>query len=394
VKRLKVAMILADERDVLMRYDLPDPFFGSAPSALLEGFAGSGELEVHVIGCVRNRLRVPEKLADNIYYHAVRVSRWAFLRTAYLPCIFKIRTKLKQIKPDMVHGQGTERYQGLAAAYSGFPSVLTVHGNMRQIAKALRAPPFSFHWLTGQLEPLALRRASGVLCLSHYTFQQVHTLARRTWTLPNAVQKAFFGVKREPASPARVLCVANIAAYKNQNFLMRTLDPIAANSGIQLIFLGRVGSDSYSQEFLCMVKARPWCSHQGFQAGPALRAHFATARLLVLPSLEDNCPMVVLEAMAAGLPVAASRIGGIPDLVQDGETGALFDPTEPAALRETVERLTSDRALASRLSNNARQHAERTYHPRIIARQHCEIYRQLVGRPEKASIGSAMGPLG
>jgi glycosyltransferase involved in cell wall biosynthesis len=385
-------MILADERDVLMRYDLPDPFFGSAPSALLEGFAESRELEVHVIGCIRNRLRVPEKLAHNIYYHAVRVSRWAFLRTAYLPCIFKIRTKLKQIKPDIVHGQGTERYQGLAAAYSGFPSVVTVHGNMRQIAKALRARPFSFHWLTGQLEPLALRRASGVLCLSHYTFQQVHTLARRTWTLPNAVQKAFFGVKPEPVSPARVLCVANIAPYKNQNFLMRTLDPIAANSGMRLVFLGRLAeSEPYAQEFLSMVKSRPWCTHEGFQAGAALRDCFKTAHLLVLPSLEDNCPMVVLEAMAAGVPVAASRIGGVPDLVQDGVTGALFDPTEPAALRQTVERLFSDRALASRLSSNARQHAERTYHPRVIGRQHCEIYRQLLGRPEEALHDAAMG---
>jgi glycosyltransferase involved in cell wall biosynthesis len=382
VKRLKVAMILADERDVLMRYDSPDPFFGSAPSALLEGLAELPEVEIHVVGCVREHLRAPEKLADNIYYHAVRISRWAFLRTAYLPCVLRIRRQLQQIKPDVVHGQGTERYQGLAAAYSGFPSLLTIHGNMRQIAKALNARPLSFHWLTARLEPLALRRASGVLCLSRYTYEQVRDLARRTWVLPNAVQKAFFEVAAQPASPPRILCVANIAPYKNQNFLIRTLDPIAASSGIQLIFLGRFGSDSYAQEFLSMVQARPWCSHQGFQAGPALRAQFANARLLVLPSLEDNCPMVVLEAMAAGVPVAASRIGGIPDLVQDGVTGVLFDPANPIAARDAVQHLVSDLAFSSRVSNDARRHAERTFHPRIVARHHCKIYQQLLSRSE------------
>ena len=372
-----MALVLADERDVLQRYDLPDPYFGSAPTALLEGFKNRPDIEVHIVGCVRNSLRVPERVADNIYYHAVRVSRWAFLRTAYLPCILKVRKKLRQIQPDIVHGQGTERYQGLCAAYSGFPNVITIHGNMRQIASALRAKPCSFHWLAARLEPWAIRYTAGVICLSRHTQQQVRGLARQTWLVPNAAQEAFFKIERAPAKVPTLLFAANVAPYKNQNLLIRTLDPIASSTEIRLIFVGRVAEgDAYSQEFLSLVDSRPWCTHLGFQAGPALRDHFQNAHVLVLPTLEDNCPMVVLEAMAAGLPVAASRIGGIPDLIDDGVDGLLFDPRNPEAIRSAVLRVLSDSRAANALAAMARKRALERYHPVEIARRHIEIYAQ------------------
>jgi glycosyltransferase involved in cell wall biosynthesis len=371
-------MILADERDVLMRYDLPEPLFGSAPSALLEGMRDRKDLEVHIIGCVRGQLRAPEQMAENLFYHAVRISRWAFLRTAYLPCIFKIRKVLRTIKPDIVHGQGTERYQGLAAAYSGFPSVLTIHGNMRQVARALGARPFSYHWLTGHLEPWAIRRAAGVLCQNQYTSAQVAQLARRTWFVPNAVQGAFFDVARELAPTPILLCVANITPYKNQNLLMRALDPIADSNGLRLVFLGRVSeSDSYGQEFISMVKARPWCTHAGFHAGTALREYFRTAHLLVLPTREDNCPMVILEAMASGLTVAASLVGGIPDLIANGVNGLLFDPLDAEQVRSGILGLLNDPERAFAMAKRAKQHAIEFFHPLRIADQHLEVYREV-----------------
>jgi glycosyltransferase involved in cell wall biosynthesis len=371
-------MILADERDVLMRYDLPDPYFGSAPAALLEGLQERGDVEVHILSCVRKRVRAPKKIAENIYYHAVQVSRWGFLRMLYLPCIIKIRRKLRIIRPDVVHGQGTERYQGLAAAYSGFPSTITIHGNMRQIATALGAQPFSFHWLTARLEPLAIRRTGGIICLSRHTFQQVDRLARKTWVLPNAVQTAFYKIQRAPAPTPTILCVANIAPYKNQNLLMLSLDPIAVSSGLRLVFLGRVAKgDPYGQTFMSMVKERPWCVHAGFQADTALREYFRTAHLLVLPTNEDNCPMVVLEAMAAGLPVAASRVGGVPDLITNRTNGVLFTPNDPLELRNAVTGLLSDQRFASKLAKQARELAFTKYYPSRIADLHLKIYHEI-----------------
>jgi glycosyltransferase involved in cell wall biosynthesis len=85
----------------------------------------------------------------------------------------------------------------------------------------------------------------------------------------------------------------------------------------------------------------------GFRA-PA-RPFVAAARLLVQPSLTEGMPNAVLEAMSAGLPVVASRVGGVPELVVDDETGLLVPPGDPEALTAAIVRMLSDPAGAARM---------------------------------------------
>jgi glycosyltransferase involved in cell wall biosynthesis len=110
----------------------------------------------------------------------------------------------------------------------------------------------------------------------------------------------------------------------------------------------------------------------------ALRHWLAKASLLILPSIEDNCPMVILEAMAAGVPVAASRIGGIPDLVTEHITGRLFDPRQSEDIAQTVDSILSDRDLSLRMQLQSRLYAMENFHPHVIATRHLEIYRDLL----------------
>jgi glycosyltransferase involved in cell wall biosynthesis len=88
--------------------------------------------------------------------------------------------------------------------------------------------------------------------------------------------------------------------------------------------------------------------------------------------------MVILEAKAAGVPVAASRIGGIPDLIQHGQTGLLFDPNDSSQIEEAIRRILSDRLFAAQLSENARIEASKRFDPRVIAKQHVEIYQEVL----------------
>jgi glycosyltransferase involved in cell wall biosynthesis len=372
---LKVGFLTIDAREYFKDYDTTPPYFGTAPQALLQGFAKVPNIEIHLVACVKQPVPHTPKLAENIFYHPLLVpGPWT--RTLYAPCVKATRRKLQEIKPDIVHAQGTERDCALAGVYSGFPNIITIHGNMREVAKALRAPFLSFHTVQTILESWAIRRTIGVLCLTNYTREQVKDRTPRTWILPNAVNEVYFNLDRA-AEPAReILCIANVDARKNQNFLIRALDPIAEANGMRLTFFGGAAAGNpYFDEFLALVKARPWCSFEGFKKGKELHDRLRLARFVILPSTEENCPMVVLEAMAIGVPVAAARSGGTPDLIDDGVNGLMFDPTDAEGLRRAVLKLWNDAPAANALAAAGKRRALERHHPKPIAEKHVEIYR-------------------
>ena len=94
------------------------------------------------------------------------------------------------------------------------------------------------------------------------------------------------------------------------------------------------------------------------------------------------CPetfgLVALEAMAAGRAVIASHIGGLPDVVVDGETGMLVPPGDPLALQNAIQRLLSDRGLSCRLGQAAQRRTAEFSAEAVVPRLEC-LYRELVG---------------
>lgn len=376
---MKVGFLTIDAREYFKDYD-SQPYFGTAPQALLQGFAKVPEVEVHVVSCVKNPVPHTPKIAENIFYHPLLTpGRWT--RTLYARCVAATRRKLQEIQPEIVHAQGTERDCALAGVYSGFPNIITIHGNMREVAKALKAPFLSFHTIQTFLESWAIRRTIGVLCLTNYTRDQVVERTPRTWILPNAVNEVYFGLERPVETAREILCIANIDARKNQNFLIRTLDPIAEANGIRLSFFGNGSAgDPYFDEFKALVKERSWCAFEGFKKGRELHDRLRSARFVVLPSTEENCPMVVLEAMAIGVPIAAARSGGTPDLIDDGVNGLMFGPTDAEGLRKAVLKLWNDEGAAKALAAAGKKRALERHHPTRIAEKHLEIYREALRR--------------
>lgn len=379
---MRIAISTIDSRELLGQYENPKPHFGTAPTALLQGFALLPHTEVHVLSCAKKVMPSPAKLADNIFFHSLHVPRLGWLRTLYQGCIRATRARLREIQPAIVHGQGTDRDGAMNSTFSGFPNVLTIHGNMRSLARINRSRPFSFNWLSAKLEGLVLPRTAGVVCLSSYTENQVKDLARRTWRVPNAVDADFFSVEPQPEPVPVVLCIGTIIHYKNQVRLIHALEPLAAKRPLKLVFLGAHDpADPYAREFLALVQQRPWCHYGGLVWRKELRQHLSRASLVMLPSLEDNCPMVVLEAQAAGIPVAGTRVGGIPDLIEDGVNGLLMNPNDLESLRTAADKILHDPALASHLAWQGRLLARERNHPKVIAQKHLDIYAEVLAHP-------------
>jgi len=105
----------------------------------------------------------------------------------------------------------------------------------------------------------------------------------------------------------------------------------------------------------------------------------AAADIKILPSLQEALGLVILEAMAAGLPIVASNVGGIPELVQDGQSGILVPPGTSIALASAIKQLLADQSRASSMGLVGRQRVLAQFTITRMWQQTDAVYRQVGG---------------
>lgn len=302
-------------------------------------------------------------------------------RSLFIGAIRSIREIIRDIHPDIVHGQGSERECALAAAFSGYPNVITLHGNMRVHAKRGENKGRLYYRLVAFLEGIALRKTDGVVSISTYTDDLVKPLAKRTWLLPNATDSSYFEAQPEPSAPPTVLFVGGLDERKNPVGFIKACASLFENSGWKLKLCGTGDpAGGTMRELNALASQHSWIDLAGWKSREELLSEMERSSLLVLPTYEDNCPMVVLEAMAVGLPVIASRVGGVPDLITHGETGMMFDPHSAQSMLETTRQMMEGEPLRQIIATKARAEARARFHPEVVARKHLEIYREVLGR--------------
>jgi glycosyltransferase involved in cell wall biosynthesis len=378
---MKIVQLTTDNRNQDKRGELIVPYFGTAPAGLIDGFSLMEDVEVHVISCASKRMHVPQNLASNVFFYQPYIPKIGWGRSLFLGCALATRRLIHQIKPDIVHGQGTERDCAMEAVLSGFPNLLTIHGNMRVHVARPEQKGSSYYKMAAALETYCLRRTNGVVAISRYTEDLVKDITPRTWLLPNAVDRRFFDVTPGSQSVPRILFVGSISERKNPLGLLRACEPMLRRGECTVAIAGEGNpSSDYITRFRQLADSLPGVAVLGFMGREELAREFGRSSLLVLPTFEDNCPMVVLEAMAAGLPIAASRVGGVPDLITHEQDGLMFDPSDLGDVRHCLERLIREPETRRRFGVAGRSTALRRFHPRVIAEEHLKIYRKVLGR--------------
>jgi glycosyltransferase involved in cell wall biosynthesis len=379
---MKIALLTNDNREFRKDYGSRIPSFGAAPEALIQGFGKCEDVEVHVLSCLRKPVISPEKLGENICFHSLVVPKLGWLSSGYIGCIKAIREKLRNIGPDIVHGQGTEKDCAVSALFSGYPNVVTIHGNMAELAKIFHARLGSHAWLTARLEDFVMPRTTGVFCNSLYTRSLVEPRARKVWDVPNAIRLPFFNERHSYPTP-RFPIVMNIGVISSRKRQLEVLQ-IAKNlylegAGIHFQFIGQADSlDPYASRFLEAVAAAEragYASYLGVIEGERLIELLDRASALFHFPSEEAFGLVVAESLARNLKFFGSRIGGIPDICQDMEGAELFAPDDIQGIADALRAWA--RGGAPRPASAAETVAGR-YHPREIAMKHLEIYREVL----------------
>ena len=377
---IRVAMLATDARECFCEYEKTEPYFGQAPEALFQGVPKFSQIEMHVISCWKKPMSAPAKLAENIWFHGLVVPRIGWVRTAFQGCVRAARKKIQELKPDLVHGQGTERDCAISAVFSGFPNVITIHGNMNALARLFRARIGTYSWGMARLEDFTLKRTDGVFCNSAYTERLVRHRTTRTWRVPNAIRSTFFeaGPSATSSDEAVLVNVGVISERKRQLELLRLARELHRDAKFELWFVGKADQSAYAARFLDEVRSAEkggWARYLGVQSGEQLVQTFNKADGMIHFPSEEAFGLVVAEGLARNLKFFGSKVGGIVEIASDVEAAELIDPDDWETLTVRIRNwIEAGHPRAQLAAEKIRQR----YHPEAIMKQHVTIYEEVL----------------
>ena len=249
----------------------------------------------------------------------------------------------RRVDADLLHAHWLPA--GWVAARTGKPYVVQVWGTDVELAR--RAP---------RLARDILQRARLVIAASSALAESARALgAEDVRVIPSGVDlPAEVG---EEADPPEVLYAGRLSPEKG------VLELVAATDGMPLVVAGDGPLSTRVPGAL------------GFVPHDELQRLYARAAVVACPSRREGFGVTCLEAMAHARPVVATSVGGLRDLVVDGETGLVVPPTDPRALRAALERLLGDRDLRRRLGAAGRERARRRFSWEVVTDATVATYR-------------------
>ncbi|HVQ37170.1 MAG TPA: glycosyltransferase family 4 protein [Pyrinomonadaceae bacterium] len=266
-----------------------------------------------------------------------------------------------------------------------FPVTLsiTVHG------------PDEFYDVSAYSLAEKIRGSSFICCIGNYARSQLMKLSSFTeWSKfevsPLGVDAEIFAPRPAPcsgAAPFEVICVGRLVPAKGQHILVAAIDRLVkAGHDIRLRFVGD-GPDRETLE--SMVSARNLGANVIFEGAvnqDRIRALYARADVFALASFAEGIPVVLMEAMAMEIPCVTTFITGIPELINDGESGLLVAPSDDVALAAAITRLIEQPALRANIGRNGRLAVVEKYNLGKNTERLAEIFQRRLNGFAKESL--------
>jgi glycosyltransferase involved in cell wall biosynthesis len=250
------------------------------------------------------------------------------------------------------------------------------------------------------------RRADAVVTLSdaelQFTRECVPGCSSRALTIANGFPGDVFSYRprdpdaSSPARPFRLLFVGQLIAMKGVDVLLEALAILGPRTRFELqLVYQNAGLESSYRTLAARLGVADRVHFLGLKSGEELAELYRAADLFVLPSYGEALPAVINEAMMCGLPVVATRVGGIPDQV--GPHGYLVEPGDPAALAATIGRALEDVRLGRISHAEISRYATGRFSIEAMVEGHLALYRRLVAGdlpPRRSRLGYRAANLG
>ncbi len=356
---------------------------------LVQGLKAYPDLELHVVHChsdiAEDRLVTDDGVT--VHYLALPARR---IVPNLVTGVRRVREALADIKPDLVHAHVA--HFAYAASMAGYPTIFTIHGVLARERQIYRETLFDRlrYGLLAWYEARALRRVDRLVAISSHVLEEYTHVRAASWLrIDNPVPRAFFDLP-DQSEPWRILYAGSITEIKDLLTLLRAVERLVPlYPQVRLRLAGRATSEAYDRQVRGFVESHNLQGHVeflGLLTQEQMLEEYSHCALLALSSLQDNAPMAVIEAMAAARPVVATRVGGVPDLVSEGETGLLVPAGDDAALAMRLADLLGDRALRRRMGQRAREVARSRFSAERVAAAYYALYRRVLPGDQVPSV--------
>jgi glycosyltransferase involved in cell wall biosynthesis len=353
---------------------------------LLRGLQQFDDLDLHMVTL---RPDVKEKTVSHsgIQVHYVPTNYRLNALTFDLYHRRLLRQKLVALQPDIVHPHIAGTYP-MAAFDAGFPAVLSLHGIRRNEMALWRDWRSQLYrrWIITYQEWASVRAAEHVIATSPPYIRKAfgRTLRGTIYDIENPVKDDFFAVAR-CEQPNQILCAGHISVRKGILELLQSIDLVRRQvPDVQIRLAGRTDVDPvYMEQLSTYVHDQGLEDHVHFLGSldeQALLEEYGRCAFLVLASRQETAPMVIEQAMAARVPVVATRVGGVDYLVDHSRTGFVVEFGDIEGMAAAMMQVLSDADLRGRMGEAGRSEAERRFRADVVARQTRTVYDQILGR--------------
>lgn len=315
-------------------------------------------------------------------FHVIRELEWSR----------SIRRAVERLpsRPDLIEGCETGN---LFLRPLGIPFVVRLHGESFVFRKHTHQPIYLDLRLARRLEFRFLRQANAVSSPSAAQGREI--AADLGWSpdrirvIPNPVATHFVqqgaAVSRPDPQTPNVLCVGRLSREKGITVLLEAIAHIAPQlPRVRYTIVGRRHNTLPDEQLNARIAAtgvQENIALVGHVAWRELTAWYARAALFVQPSFYETFGIACLEAMCFGLPVVATRVGGVPEVVEDGVTGILVPPNDPQALAEAILSLLRDPEQRRRMGERGRERVLTEFTAEHVADLSEALYREVLRKP-------------
>jgi len=304
---------------------------------------------------------------------------------------------MKEEKPDIVHTHGSLSGR-MAARLRRIPVVYTKHGQVRAPNRSGIVPPPAGPFARFLNRVAARLLSDRVIAVSERVRRELEESGinpAMVTAIPNGIDLRPY--RQRTRRPSKVQ-VDDPDGTERRSFLIGTLARLSPEKGIDtLIDAAKIVVTSYPSARFVIAGAGPLEADlnkkvrdlrlESYVRMPGfiddVPGFLSGLDLYVLPSHAEGIGLAVIEAMAAGLPVVATRVGGVPEAVIDGVTGLLVPPRQPKALAQAIVRLLVDPDLARSMGASGRERAEAVFDAKAAAEKTLEVYKDVLASKAK-----------